>query len=315
MGHTIIIIDDDDTLEAVVGQVAPADVDVQRYPDAKHGLRAAYRNPPDLIILSADMPEGYASCRRLKRERTLRDIGLILVSGEATTKDFAQHARLKTRANLYIHKPVDGAILAKGIVDLLGRETDEAEPPPLPEATAPPAPPPEVSAHPPAPPEISTVDEPSASPAEASTTTTTDVDTILRERDSLRIEISKLTERLHNVKQAHRRAEDGFERELATLRQQLAAARAGDMDGADSGSELRRVTHLYNDLLESMDVIVESLRIPLELVERHQELTEQASLEPAEEPILEDDMGDSDAIVEPAVDELDEGSSMGFDHG
>jgi DNA-binding response OmpR family regulator len=303
----IIIIDDDEEVESLVRQTAPANVEVRRYADASTGLKRAYKKPPSLIILSADIDDGFAACRRLKREKTLQDIGLIMVSASATAEQFEQHAKLSARADLYLHKPLDSAVLTTAYESLLNLDDVGPSAPPLPKPS-------------PAPPATVEYDDTPRKPSDVIEGLRGEVDAMRRERDELRIELSKLTERLHNVKQSQRRTEQGFERELAELRE------GADGQTDDTARELRRVTHLYTDLLESMDVVLEALQIPFDLVRRHRELSAQDPGDSADGAADEwqgvgvtgDDAEagaqstPDEASEEPAIDEMDEESSLGF---
>ena len=55
---------------------------VVEFPGAERALRAALRNPPDLILLDIMMPEvdGFEFCRQLKAEEVTREIPVIFVS-------------------------------------------------------------------------------------------------------------------------------------------------------------------------------------------------------------------------------------------
>src|SRR5690606_11133644 len=84
--------------------------------DANAGLQAAASDKPDLILLSIELPRmnGFSVCNKLKRDPTLKDVPLIIMSSDSTDETFEQHRRLRTRAEDYVHKPV-------GFQDLLGR--------------------------------------------------------------------------------------------------------------------------------------------------------------------------------------------------
>jgi CheY-like chemotaxis protein len=75
--------------------------------DGKEGLDVATRDRPDLIVLCVELPKmsGYSICNKLKKDNDLKGIPLIITSKEATPETFAQHKKLKTRAEDYLIKP------------------------------------------------------------------------------------------------------------------------------------------------------------------------------------------------------------------
>lgn len=77
---------------------------------------------PRAIILSADMPRGFTACHRLKKDKALRRIPVILVSGRAGPDVIRKHRLLPTRADHYLDKPVDGEELRRVLAELLPEE-------------------------------------------------------------------------------------------------------------------------------------------------------------------------------------------------
>ncbi len=77
--------------------------------DADAGLKTAEGQPPDLILLSIELPKmnGFSVCNKLKRNKALKDVPLIIMSSDSTDETFEQHKRLRTRAEDYVHKPID----------------------------------------------------------------------------------------------------------------------------------------------------------------------------------------------------------------
>lgn len=74
---------------------------------------------PRAIILSADMPRGFTACHRMKKDKALRRIPIILVSGRARPDVIRKHRLLPTRADHYLGKPVDGEELRRALAELL----------------------------------------------------------------------------------------------------------------------------------------------------------------------------------------------------
>src|SRR5258706_6783548 len=76
--------------------------------DANVGLQAAASEKPELILLSIELPRmnGFSVCNKLKRDPTLKDVPLIIMSSESSDETFEQHRKLRTRAEDYVHKPI-----------------------------------------------------------------------------------------------------------------------------------------------------------------------------------------------------------------
>lgn len=74
---------------------------------------------PRAIVLSADMPRGFTACHRLKKDKALRRIPIILVSGRAGPDVIRKHRLLPTRADYYLGKPVNGEELQRALAELL----------------------------------------------------------------------------------------------------------------------------------------------------------------------------------------------------
>src|SRR4051795_1876318 len=97
---------------------------VQVVDDGNVGLQVAGADRPDLILLSIELPRmnGFSVCNKLKRDPTLKDVPLIIMSSESTEETFEQHRRLRTRAEDYVHKPIsfeDLVARAQGYVSLV----------------------------------------------------------------------------------------------------------------------------------------------------------------------------------------------------
>lgn len=82
--------------------------DSQVVDDGETGIALAEKDPPDLILLSIELPRmnGFSVCNKLKRNGKLKAVPLVLMSSEATDETFEQHKRLRTRAEEYLHKPL-----------------------------------------------------------------------------------------------------------------------------------------------------------------------------------------------------------------
>ena len=85
--------------------------------DGNVGLQRAAAEKPDLILLSIELPRmnGFSVCNKLKKDPTLKDVPLIIMSAESSDETFDQHKKLRTRAEDYVHKPIAFAELQNHI--------------------------------------------------------------------------------------------------------------------------------------------------------------------------------------------------------
>src|SRR5579859_3273634 len=76
--------------------------------DGNVGLQQAAADRPDLILLSIELPRmnGFSVCNKLKKDGTLKDVPLVIMSSESSDETFEQHKKLRTRAEDYVHKPI-----------------------------------------------------------------------------------------------------------------------------------------------------------------------------------------------------------------
>src|SRR5215510_4501833 len=81
---------------------------VQVVDDGNVGLSTAQSEPPNLILLSIELPRmnGFSVCNKLKKDPQLKDVPLIIMSSESSDDTFEQHRKLRTRAEDYVHKPI-----------------------------------------------------------------------------------------------------------------------------------------------------------------------------------------------------------------
>src|SRR6202789_1700241 len=76
--------------------------------DGNVGLQQAAADKPDLVLLSIELPRmnGFSVCNKLKKDASLKDVPLIIMSSESSDETFEQHRKLRTRAEDYVHKPI-----------------------------------------------------------------------------------------------------------------------------------------------------------------------------------------------------------------
>jgi len=90
--------------------------------EGREGLALATSWHPQAIVLCVELPDmsGYLVCQRLRKDEALRAIPLVLTSADATEKSFADHQRLKVRADDYLQKPYAPADLVEILGSRLG---------------------------------------------------------------------------------------------------------------------------------------------------------------------------------------------------
>jgi CheY-like chemotaxis protein len=76
--------------------------------DGNVGLQQAASDKPDLILLSIELPRmnGFSVCNKLKKDASLKEVPLVIMSSESSDETFEQHKKLRTRAEDYVHKPI-----------------------------------------------------------------------------------------------------------------------------------------------------------------------------------------------------------------
>jgi CheY-like chemotaxis protein len=107
--RTLLCIEPDSaTVAEIRTALSPYGFVVESIPSGEDALEWGQDNQPALIILSVEPRKvGYAICNKLKRNARLRDVPLILISGEETLATFEQHKKLKSHADEYLLKPLD----------------------------------------------------------------------------------------------------------------------------------------------------------------------------------------------------------------
>jgi diguanylate cyclase (GGDEF)-like protein len=101
--------------------------------DADVGLERVAAERPDAILLAIELPHtnGFSVCNKLKRNRKLRDIPLVIMSSECSEETFREHRTMQTRAEGYLHKPFEPQALIDLVQRVLEAGTVRALPPPV----------------------------------------------------------------------------------------------------------------------------------------------------------------------------------------
>ena len=126
MNKTILIADDDDSVRRVYTvRCRELGLAVRTAPDAMMALTLIHKQPPDLLLLDANMPagSGVGVIEMIRSDPRLVDLPIILFSGET---DEAVASRSRALGATYIRKGPDAWIRLKPTIEkLLCPEIDE----------------------------------------------------------------------------------------------------------------------------------------------------------------------------------------------
>lgn len=130
MSKILLIENDTSIADDIRHSLSAQGTEITTSGDGAEGVQLVRDGEFDLIILSVELPRvsGYSVCNKLKKDPALASIPLILTSSEATPETFAQHKKLKTRAEGYLHKPIDMGELraaAGEFISLTGLDDDD----------------------------------------------------------------------------------------------------------------------------------------------------------------------------------------------
>jgi adenylate cyclase len=120
----ILIVDDNATNRDILAvRLATHGYDLHHAADGEEALAAAQKLLPDLILLDVMMPKlnGIDVCRRLKGDRSLPFMPIILVTAKADSRDII--TGLDAGADEYLTKPVDQAALVARVRSVLRLKT------------------------------------------------------------------------------------------------------------------------------------------------------------------------------------------------
>jgi DNA-binding response OmpR family regulator len=127
MSPRLLLIDDDNTLLRFLGEfLARSSFQISTAPSGPDGLRLAYREHPDLVVLDVMMPgmDGWEVCARL---REMSDVPIILLTGKSSEADKLRGFKLGI--DDYVTKPFSFAELAARIQAVLARAQAKADTP------------------------------------------------------------------------------------------------------------------------------------------------------------------------------------------
>jgi DNA-binding response OmpR family regulator len=115
------------TADQIRRWLTPNGFEVKNVSNGDDAMEWGRVHKPSVIVLSVEPKKiGYAICNKLRRSPSLRDVPLVLISGEETPATFEQHKKLKSRADEYMLKPLDGPDLLMKIGGLLNLDLSAA---------------------------------------------------------------------------------------------------------------------------------------------------------------------------------------------
>ena len=117
-GKILIIDDEQPTVDVIADSLRQLGYKVYHASSGRKGLRIAYQQQPDLVMLDAVLPDrdGWAICRQL---RDIADVPIIFVSAKTNKDDVIRG--LELGADDYVTKPFDSDVLLARIKACLRR--------------------------------------------------------------------------------------------------------------------------------------------------------------------------------------------------
>jgi two-component system phosphate regulon response regulator PhoB len=121
----LVVDDEEDLLELVRYNLTREGYRVTCVATGEEALKAARKQPPDLIVLDLMLPavDGLEVCRRLKSDSKTRDIPIIMLTAKSEEGDMV--AGLERGADDYISKPFSPRVLTARVKALLRRRESQ----------------------------------------------------------------------------------------------------------------------------------------------------------------------------------------------
>lgn len=125
---------DEPFAEALAGALEAAGLIVRVIPGGRSAAAEVALHRPDLIVLSAELPDGsgLVVCSKLKQDPATSSIPIIVTSSRASAEAIQAHQRLRVSAEAYLRVPFDATTLLATAAALV-----EVPPEPWASATAP----------------------------------------------------------------------------------------------------------------------------------------------------------------------------------
>lgn len=118
----ILIVEDDADLREVLTLLLSANYHVVTASDGVTGLKAALRDPPDLILLDLKMPhmDGYQTCGLIRADNEFKSTPIIVMSGYGGENELSR--ALEAGATQFISKPFDSEDLIERVDNQLQKQ-------------------------------------------------------------------------------------------------------------------------------------------------------------------------------------------------
>jgi len=119
--RSVLVVDDSPTIRGFARLLLRSlDVTVIEAEDGAKGLAAARANAPTLVLVDVNMPvmDGLALTRELRKDRALKDVPVLLLTGEKS-EDLQRKGR-EAGANELLTKPLQAAELHAAVRRWLG---------------------------------------------------------------------------------------------------------------------------------------------------------------------------------------------------
>ena len=120
--RVLVVDDEEDLLELVRYNLTKEGYVVECVGSGEEALKAARRQPPDLIVLDLMLPavDGLEVCRRLKADPKTREVPIVMLTAKSEESDMV--AGLDRGADDYIAKPFSPRVLTARIKAILRRD-------------------------------------------------------------------------------------------------------------------------------------------------------------------------------------------------
>ena len=109
MARIVLLDGDTNFVSEMEASCTLAGVDLVHGSDPEMVLASAEEEIPDVIVLAIELPgeNGYSVCKRIKKRAALKQVPLFIVSSDPNAEEvFAQHRRLRTKADAYLMRPI-----------------------------------------------------------------------------------------------------------------------------------------------------------------------------------------------------------------
>lgn len=115
MVPNILIVDDDPSTVRMLGQIVAAEGQARFAMNGRDALRLARADPPDLILLDAELPDldGFAVCAELKLDVMFADVPVVFVS--AHRNEEFELKGLRAGASDFIGKPINPRLVLERV--------------------------------------------------------------------------------------------------------------------------------------------------------------------------------------------------------